>query len=58
MQVAGVSYIFATMAFIPALAFVGRARSKRSIATVAVLGMVLACACFFIFTKVLVIDLP
>ena len=58
MQVAGVSYIFATMAFIPALAFVGGARSKRSIVTMAVLGMVLACACFFIFTKVLVIDLP
>ena len=58
MQVAGVSYIFATMAFIPALAFVGGARSKRSIVTMAVLGMVLASACFFIFTKVLVIDLP
>ena len=58
MQVAGVSYVFATMAFIPALAFMGGARSKRSIATVTVLGMVLACACFFIFTKVLVIDLP
>ena len=58
MQVAGVSYVFATMAFIPALAFMGGARSKRSIATVVVLGMVLACACFFIFTKVLVIDLP
>ena len=58
MQVAGVSYVFATMAFIPALAFMGGARSKRSIVTMAVLGMVLACACFFIFTKVLVIDLP
>lgn len=58
MQVAGVSYVFATMAFIPALAFMGGARSKRSIATVTVLGMVLASACFFIFTKVLVIDLP
>ena len=58
MQVAGVSYIFATMAFIPVLAFVGGARSKRSIVTTAVLGMVLASACFLIFTKVLVIDLP
>ena len=58
MQAAGVSYIFATMAFIPALAFVGGARSKRSIVTMAVFGMVLASACFFIFTKVLVIDLP
>ena len=58
MQVAGAPYVFATMAFIPALAFMGGARSRRSIATVAVLGLVLACACFFIFTKVLVIDLP
>ncbi|MGI9244546.1 MAG: tripartite tricarboxylate transporter substrate binding protein [Verrucomicrobiales bacterium] len=58
MQAAGVSYLFATMVFIPALAMVGGARSKRSIAVVAVLGVALACACFFIFTKVLVIDLP
>lgn len=58
MQVVGVSYVFATMAFIPALAVVGGARSKRSVATVTVLGIALACACFFIFTEVLVIDLP
>ena len=58
MQVVGVSYLFATMAFIPALAVVGGARSKRSVATVTILGIALACACFFIFTKVLVIDLP
>jgi tripartite-type tricarboxylate transporter receptor subunit TctC len=58
MQVVGVSYIFATMAFIPALAIAGGARSKRALATVTILGIALACACFFIFTKVLVIDLP
>ena len=58
MQVVGVSYIIATMVFVPGLALVCGARSKRSIATITGLGIVFACACFFIFTKVLVIDLP
>lgn len=58
MQVVGISYIIATMIFVPGLALVCGARSKRSLATIAGLGVVFACACFFIFTKVLVIDLP
>lgn len=58
MQVVGVSYLFATMLFIPALAFVFGARSQKTLVMVAALGIVLASTCFFIFTKVLVIDLP
>ena len=58
MQSVGVPYVVATMAFVPALAVVVGARSKQAIAKVAALGFALACACFFIFTKVLVIDLP
>ncbi|MFT4549573.1 MAG: tripartite-type tricarboxylate transporter receptor subunit TctC [Pseudoalteromonas tetraodonis] len=58
MQVFGIPYLFATMAFVPALAVVVGARSMQSVARVTVLGIALACGCFFIFTKVLVIDLP
>ena len=58
MQWLGLTYVVATMLFIPALALVCGARTKKSVATVAALGVVFACACFFIFTKVLVIDLP
>jgi tripartite-type tricarboxylate transporter receptor subunit TctC len=58
MQSVGVPYVFATMAFVPALAVVVGARSKQAIAKVAALGIALACGCFLIFTKVLVIDLP
>jgi len=58
MQAVGMSYLPATMIFIPVLAMIVGARSQKSVAMVAVLGVVFACACFFIFTKVLVIDLP
>lgn len=58
MQVAGLSYIVATIVFIPALAYVYGARSPKSLAVVALLTVLLSCTCFFIFTKVLVIDLP
>jgi len=58
MQVVGVPYVFATMVFVPALAVVVGARSKKSIARVTALGIALAYGCFFIFTKILVIDLP
>ena len=58
MQAAGMSYLLATMIFIPVLAMVVGARSQKSVAMVAALGVVFACACFLIFTKVLVIDLP
>lgn len=58
MQVTGFSYIVATILFIPALAFVFGARSVKSLGFVSILGVVLSIACFLIFTKVLVIDLP
>ena len=58
MQLAGVPYAAATALFIPILAIAVGARTKQSIATVAVIGLAVACACFFVFTKVLIIDLP
>lgn len=58
MQLVGVPYVFATMAFVPALAVGVGARSARAIANVTSLGIAIACGSFFIFTKVLVIDLP
>lgn len=58
MQIAGFSYIVATVLFIPALAFVFGARSAKSLGFAAVLAVALSIACFLVFTKVLVIDLP
>jgi hypothetical protein len=58
MQAFGIPYAVATSVFIPALAIVAGARTAPSVAKVTALGIAMACACFFIFTKVLVIDLP
>ncbi|MGB0144406.1 MAG: tripartite tricarboxylate transporter substrate-binding protein [Akkermansiaceae bacterium] len=58
MQVVGLSYMIATILFIPALAYVFGARSGKSLGFVAVLAVALSIACFLVFTKVLVIDLP
>lgn len=58
MQYVTVPYAIATMGFIPVLAFVIGARTPQTIIRITGLGIVLALLCFFIFTKVLVIDLP
>lgn len=58
MQFVGVSYIVATILFIPALAFVFGARSGKAIGFAVVLAVALSITCFLIFTRILVIDLP
>lgn len=58
MQWAKIPYPIATMIFIPVLAIAVGARSPRAILKVTVAGIAIAWACFFIFTKLLIIDLP
>jgi tripartite-type tricarboxylate transporter receptor subunit TctC len=58
MQAVGASYPVATMVFIPLLGIVAGARSPRAIIGICGIGIGLAWACFLIFTKMLVIDLP
>ena len=58
MQLAHVPYPWATMALIPALAIVCGARSPAAIARITAIGTAVAWSCFFIFTRILVIDLP
>lgn len=58
MQWIGIPYPIATMIFIPALAVAVGARSPLAIVKITGTGIAIAWGCFFIFTKLLVIDLP
>ncbi len=58
MQSFDLSYIIATAAFIPLLAIAIGARSKRDLIALTTMGICLGMACFVLFTKLLVIDLP
>lgn len=58
MQILGASFLWATMIFIPVLGILVGARSRSAIFRVSCLGISVSVACFLIFTKVLVIDLP
>ena len=58
MQIAGLPYAFATMAFVPLIGIATGGRSPAAIGRLVGVGIALGSACFFVFTKVLVIDLP
>lgn len=58
MQFVGLSFLLATMVAVPFIAAVVGAREWAVRLRVAGIGAALALGCFFVFTKVLVIDLP
>lgn len=58
MQLAGTPHLAATMVFFPVLGVASGARAPKTIARLAIAGIVLAAACHVLFTRVLVIDLP
>ncbi len=58
MQVVRLPYALATAVFVPLMGFVVGARSRGSMVCLLGVGVALGWACFLIFTKVLVIDLP
>lgn len=58
MQWAALPYLIATTCFIPLMGFAAGARSLRKLVLLGGTGALLATGCFFLFTEVLVIDLP
>jgi tripartite-type tricarboxylate transporter receptor subunit TctC len=58
MQIVSLPYAVATAGFIPLMGMAAGARSRRGMILLAGVGALLAWGCFFLFTEVLVIDLP
>ena len=58
MQFGGIGFAVATTCFIPVMGITAGARSMRNVIFLVGGGFVLAWGCLFLFTKVLVIDLP
>ena len=58
MQVGSLSYAAATACFVPLMGLAAGARSRRSLALLVCTGIGLGWGCAFLFTQVLVIDLP
>lgn len=58
MQVVALSFVIATMLIIPLLGMVVGARSGRVRMQLVGVGVAVALGCFFVFTRILVIDLP
>jgi hypothetical protein len=58
MQFVSLPYAVATAGFIPLMGMAAGARSRRGMVLLTGVGALLAWGCFFLFTEVLVIDLP